>query len=100
MKFLTAKNLADLPPLYTHENTPAEKIPVAVKFFTPDSNWTWYATEYDPADGRFFGLVCGHEAELGYFCRAELEAARGPLGLKIERDLHWSGTLADAHKAG
>ena len=96
MKFLTAKNLADLPPLYTHENTPADQVPVAVKFFTPDSNWTWYATEYDPAEGRFFGLVCGHETELGYFSRAELEGVRGPMGLKIERDRHWSGTLADA----
>ncbi len=52
MKLLTKANLAELPPLYTHENTPADQVPVAVKFFTPDSNWTWYATEYDPAEGR------------------------------------------------
>jgi hypothetical protein len=31
---------------------------------------------------------------------AELEGARGPMGLKIERDRHWSGTLADAKAAG
>jgi hypothetical protein len=100
MKLLTKANLAALPALYAHENTPADKVPVAVKFFTPDSNWTWYATEYDPAEGRFFGLVCGHESELGYFMLSELEGARGPLGLKIERDLHWSGTLEDAKNAG
>jgi hypothetical protein len=100
MKLLTKANLAALPALYANSEKTAEDVPVPVKFFTPDSNWTWYATEYDPAEGRFFGLVCGFEAELGYFTLAEIESARGPLGLKIERDLHWSGTLADAYKAG
>jgi hypothetical protein len=61
-----------------------------VKFFAPWSNWTWYATEYDPAERVFFGLVVGLETELGYFSLAELESVRGPAGLKIERDLHWS----------
>jgi hypothetical protein len=100
MKLLTKANLAALPALYANDGKNAEDVPVPVKFFTPDSNWTWYATEYDPAEGRFFGLVCGHESELGYFMLAELEGARGPLGLKIERDRHWSGTLADAKAAG
>jgi hypothetical protein len=100
MKLLTKANLAALPALYAQDGKPAEDVPVPVKFFTPDSNWTWYATEFDPAEGRFFGLVCGHENELGYFMLAELENARGPLGLKIERDRHWSGTLEDAKNAG
>lgn len=99
MKFLTKQNLADLPALYSQDGKPAEEVNVAVKFFTPDSNWTWYATEFDPAEGRFFGLVSGFETELGYFMLAELEGARGPMGLKIERDLHWTGTLADAKAA-
>ena len=63
---------------------------VVAKFFSPTSNWTWYATEYDPEERMFFGLVKGHEAELGYFIRDELEDLRGPVGLRIERDLHWS----------
>lgn len=88
MKLLTKEIAAGLSPLYSTENDPD---PIArVKFFTPDSNWTWYATEYDPESRTFFGLVIGHEAELGYFSLDELEAARGPLGLKIERDLHWT----------
>ena len=37
----------------------------------------------------FFGLVIGFEQELGYFSLTELEAARGPLGLPIERDQHF-----------
>ena len=59
-----------------------------VKFFTPDSNWTWYATDFDGED-IFFGLVIGLEIELGYFSLAELESVRGPYGLPIERDLHF-----------
>jgi hypothetical protein len=35
------------------------------------------------------GLVIGHERELGYFSIAELEEVRGPMDLKIERDLYF-----------
>jgi hypothetical protein len=56
-----------------------------VKYFTPDSNWTWYASEFDGED-IFFGLVNGFELEFGYFSLKELEEARGPMGLPIERD--------------
>lgn len=59
-----------------------------VKFFTPDSDWTWYASEFDGED-TFFGLVIGFEAELGYFSLSELSGVRGPLGLPIERDLYF-----------
>jgi len=59
-----------------------------VKFFTPDSSWTWYATEFDGED-IFFGLVVGQEVELGYFSLSELLSVRGPLGLPVERDLYF-----------
>lgn len=62
-----------------------------IKFFTPDSSWTWYVTEFDGID-TFFGLVDGFEKELGYFSLKELESIRGQLGLKIERDLHYKPT--------
>jgi len=62
---------------------------VIVKFFTPWSNWTWYATEYDQENKRFFGLVSGFEKEWGYFSLDELKELNGPMGLKIERDLHF-----------
>lgn len=77
-----------LPPLYSQEKLELEAL-AHVKFFTPDSNWSWYATEFDGTD-IFFGLVSGFEVELGYFALSELEAARGPLGLPIERDLHYA----------
>jgi len=63
-----------------------------VKYFTPDADWTWFATEYDPESRMFFGLVDGFERELGYFSLDELEQLRGPLGLPIERDLYWKPT--------
>jgi hypothetical protein len=40
-------------------------------------------------DFHFFGLVDGHCKELGYFSLSDLEGVRGPMGLPIERDLHW-----------
>lgn len=36
-----------------------------------------------------FGLVDGHEREFGYFSLDELLAMRGPMGLRIERDLYF-----------
>jgi len=89
----TGENLLDeasrekLPPLYSGEEKGLEAL-AQVKFFTPDSNWTWYASEFDGED-MFFGLVSGMEVELGYFSLKELQEVRGPLGLQIERDLHF-----------
>ena len=73
--------------LYSGEEKGLEAL-AQVKFFTPDSNWTWYASEFDGED-IFFGLVSGFEVELGYFSLKELQEAHGPLGLPIERDLHF-----------
>jgi len=74
-----------LPHLYNGEEKGLDAM-AQVKFFTPDSNWTWYASEFDGED-NFFGLVAGLELELGYFSLKELQEARGPFGLQIERDV-------------
>jgi len=87
MELLTEEIRRKLPPLYGQEKLGGKAV-VHVKYFTPDSSWTWYATEFDGRD-MFFGLVDGQHKELGYFSLAELKTARGPLGLAIERDLHW-----------
>jgi hypothetical protein len=77
----------EIPKLYSAENTDD---PLAViKLFTPDSSWTWFLIEYDPDEELAFGLAVGFETELGYISIAELREAKGPLGLKIERDLWW-----------
>jgi hypothetical protein len=89
MELLTKELREQLPPLYAQEH---KTDPLVIcKFFTPDSIWTWYALEFDGED-IFFGLVIGFEQELGYFSLSELQAARGPLGLSVERDLHFQPT--------
>ena len=87
MVLLTKEILKKLPPLYSQEEKGLDAIAI-VKFFTPDSGWTWYATEFD-GEGTFFGLVEGIEKELGYFRLSELKSIRGTLGLPIERDLYF-----------
>ncbi len=93
MKLLTQEILHKLPPLYSQDGLGGKAI-AHVKFFTPDSSWTWYATEFD-GDDTFFGLVDGHCKELGYFSLSELKSARGPLGLHIERDKFWQPKTLD-----
>jgi hypothetical protein len=79
-----------LPRLYATQN---QQDPVAqIKLFTPDSSWTWYIVEFDPDERLCFGLVICHERELGYFSLAELEDVRGPMRLRIERDLYFQPT--------
>ena len=118
--------MADIAPLISHEPPPVhpghqlitdeirEQLPALgeneeqglsalaqVKYFTPDSNWSWYAAEFDGED-LFFGLVIGFEIELGYFSLQELQETRGPLGLQIERDLYYEpqslAELRDQHR--
>ena len=93
-KLLDKETREKLPLLYSGEELGLDA-KAHVKFFTPDSNWTWYASEFD-GDDILFGLVSGFEVELGYFSLSELESVRGPLGLPIERDLYFeSKTLRE-----
>ena len=90
MELLTEELRKILPPLYSQERN---KDPtVFIKFFTPDSNWTWYATEGSEEDGEFifFGYVVGFCEEWGYFTLSELASVHGPGGLAIERDLYFT----------
>jgi len=104
MKLLTEELRKKLPPLGEQDGQGKDAM-VHVKFFTPDGQWSWYASEGEPVhasssqthndpdtevDFEFFGLVDGQYVELGYFRLKELESVRGPLGLPIERDLHWT----------
>jgi hypothetical protein len=84
---LTKANRKALPALYSQANNP-DPI-VHVKFFNPTGRETWYATEFDGED-IFFGLVIGHEAEMGYFSLTELTEAKGRFGLGMERDRYFA----------
>jgi len=78
----------ELPAFYETDGE-GDKAVATMKFFTPWTSWTWYATEFD-GDDQCFGLIQGLEEELGYFSLRELESLRGPFGLRIERDLHFT----------
>ena len=96
MTLLPKEIREQLPPLYSQDGKGGKAV-VHVKMFSPDSNWTWLATEGEPVlddtgseiDFQFFGLVDGLEKELGYFSLSELESVNGPMGLPIERDLYF-----------
>jgi len=118
---LDQKSRELLPKLYANEAIGLNAL-AQVKFFTPSSNWTWYAseasavmkdgtyktlTEVDQNDSQvedviFFGLVDGFELELGYFSLSELEGVGRGLQLPIERDRHFVPTtlkeLQDKHR--
>jgi len=118
MKLLTKEIMRQMPSLYSQEDK-GDDAKVVVKFFTPDSNWTWYVTEADAiinAEGDtiplsqlsnidqaldvcFFGLVHGFEEEMGYFMLSDLKRMRGSLNLPIERD-NWlyKKTIKDVRK--
>ena len=108
MELLIKELCEKLPALYSNEKKKPEDVKIIVKFFTPWSHWTWYATEAcgiteseeipltfvsdkykELLDVRFFGFVAGDFPELGYFSLNELKSVNGPYGLKIERDLHF-----------
>lgn len=96
MKLLTKAIIDKLPKLYSQENNPD---PVCVlKFFIPWANWTWYITEgeeQEDGDWMFFNKTISPmcpDGELGYVLLSQLKEIKGPVGLRIERDLHWTDT--------
>ena len=78
--------------LIANGKTPGDHAPVA-KFFSPVGAATWLLSELDGDGDILFGLC-----DLGFGCPemgsaslAEITAVTLPLGLTIERDLHFEG---------
>jgi hypothetical protein len=102
MKLFPKEIRETVPDLYAQDGKGGKAV-VNVKFFAPSSSWTWYVVGGEPMldesgkeqDFRFFGLVDGHEKEFGDFLLSELEEVRGPMGLPIERDLHWKPKMLE-----
>ena len=110
MELLTNELEKALPPIHSDASI------ALVKFFTPWTHWTWYAAEAsaeledgsevslqdprakDRVDVIFFGLVYGLEKEYGYWRLSELTDIHGPVGLRIERDLHFAPTALEECK--
>ena len=89
-KLVTAEIAKKLPPLYAQDGV--EDPIVYLKLFNPVGAGTWYVTEYDGED-TFFGYVDLGDpfcAELGYISKSELEGAKLPFGMSIERDAHFT----------
>lgn len=68
-----------------------ERKPI-VKFFSPWGSATWLISELDDDGDTMFGLCdlgLGYP-EIGYVSLNELRKIKGPFGLTIERDLHFT----------
>lgn len=100
MKLLTQDIIKKLPPLFSQDGKEPEDIPIIARFFTPDAQCTWWITEgtREGNDWCLFGLCdlgLGFP-ELGMVMLSELENLRGNMGLPVERDRYWQGSLRDA----
>jgi hypothetical protein len=62
------------------------------KLFIPWAGGTWLLTECDP-DGLAFGLADIGYPELGYVSLDELAELRGPGGMTVEEDKHWTAKM-------
>ena len=96
MKLLTKEILKKLPPIYSTQDQNLAEVRVITKFFNPCSSSSWYACEFDPRDGLFFGFVnLGDDqmAELGYFSLKEFEEHNEHSFFGIERDKYWDDTI-------
>lgn len=89
MKIMTKAILTKL--VANHASGDHDKVPV-LKLFCPWGAATWIFTEYDQENDILFGLcdLGMGMPELGYVTLKELTDVRGPMGLKIERDMHFA----------
>ena len=72
-----------------------DKQEVVAKFFNPVGPGTWYLMNKSPEDGYCWGIVDLMAVEVGSFMIEELEELQLPMGMKIERDLHFKPTNAE-----
>lgn len=91
-----------------HDRAPYDPIPV-VKLFTPDANATWLLYAMDALDRDLAWGLCDLGLgfpEMGSVSISEIRSISGPMGLPVERDLHFKTDLpisiwsAAAHRAG
>lgn len=102
MELMTNEIARALQDAHARDEAPPDSTPVVVKYFNPVGAQTWYITSGESLtdeetgwgpDWRLFGwceLGFGPGCdELGYVMLSELRSVKGPLGLGIERDLHY-----------
>jgi len=101
-QFIEVLKLAGTPALYAQEDKGGAAM-VHVKLFSTSGSWTWYITEFsavapDGVKNLAFGLVDGHEAELGYIDLEELANVRAGAGIEI--DMHFKPQTLKAVREG
>ena len=79
---LTARELKALPPLLSQDGKGMDAIALVHYFY---GGYDFWATEFDPETGEFFGLARLFETELGYASAQEWISTG-----RIERDLYWT----------
>jgi|TARA_R100001530_G_scaffold26363_5_gene21210 hypothetical protein len=93
MKLLTKEIKTKAKKQY-NKSSDLESQKVVAKFFDPMGSWTWYLMNLGDDEDYAWGIVKGHEVEMGSFLISELESIRLPLGMRIERDKFWSPLVA------
>jgi len=89
MELLPAEIVSALPPLRSQQKNGIDAI-AHVRFFAPWLPWRWYASEFNPVLGVFFGVVVIFEREYDYFTIDTLDLIRSRSGRRVERDLVWT----------
>ena len=84
MKLLTKKIKEQATKQYD-DGSDMEQMVVA-KYFDPMGSWKWFLMNMHKDEDYCWGIVKGHEVEMGSFSMKELESIKLPFGLKIERD--------------
>ncbi|MBR1531123.1 MAG: DUF2958 domain-containing protein [Eubacterium sp.] len=85
-------------PLYSQDGK-GENATVVVKYFNPCGAGTWLITEGEKqpdGDWLLFGYCHIFEWEWGYVLLSDLENVELPFLFKIERDIHFKGTVKEA----
>ena len=95
-QFLKAFQLTKTPALYSDEETSSWDKLAYVKIFNPCGGQTWFITEFsevapDGVPNLAYGYVVGMGCdEFGYISIEELAEVRGPLGIGLEIDVHFT----------
>lgn len=87
-QFQEAMQLRGVPSLYSQESKGEDAI-AHVKLFHADGSWEWYVTEFsliapDKTPNLAFGLINGHDVELGYISIEELASLDVGVGIELD----------------
>jgi hypothetical protein len=86
MELVTPELRQLLPPLDSQQEV-GDPL-VICHFFLPDTNWDWYAIEFDGIE-TFYGWLSLVVQEMSTFYLSELRVIRGLQGMPVKRDVNF-----------